>query len=202
MTERLYYNDSYLAEFSARVLERGEDGRRLILDRTAFYPASGGQPHDLGSINGVRVLGVEEDEQERIVHTMAAPVLDEAVDCRVDWERRFDHMQQHSGQHLLSAVIIECCNIPTISFHLGEDAATIDITASTLSADDVARIELRANQVIAENRAITTEYRDASEQSGLRVPSSRQGTLRVIRVENLDVIACGGTHVHRTGEIG
>jgi alanyl-tRNA synthetase len=202
MTERLYYDDSYLARFSARVLERGEDGCHLILDRTAFYPASGGQPHDLGSIDGVPVLSVEMDERERIVHATAAPVPGDNVECRLDWERRFDHMQQHSGQHLLSAVILECCAIPTISFHLGEEFSTIDITTSSLEARDVARVELRANQVIAENRAITAEYRDASDQSDLRVPSSRQGTLRVVSVENLDVIACGGTHVHRTGEIG
>jgi len=202
MTERLYYNDSYLTEFSARVLDHGDDGRRLILDRTAFYPASGGQPYDLGTINGVPVVSVEEDERERIIHTLAEPVLAEEVECRVDWVRRFDHMQQHSGQHLLSAVTIECRGVPTVSFHLGEDTTTIDITTGSLSAEDVERIELRANQVIAENRAITVEYRDPDEQSDLRVPSSREGTLRVVRVEDLDVIACGGTHVHRTGEIG
>jgi alanyl-tRNA synthetase len=202
MTGRLYHDDSYLAGFSARVLERGEDGCHLILDRTAFYPASGGQPYDLGSIDGVAVVSVNEDENQRIVHATAAPVLSNTVECRLDWERRFDHMQQHSGQHLLSAVIVECRGIPTISFHLGEESATIDIAAGSLDARDVARIELRANQVIAENRAITAEYRDASDQAGLRVASSRQGTLRVVSVENLDVIACGGTHVHRTGEIG
>jgi alanyl-tRNA synthetase len=202
MTERLYYDDSYLADFNARVLERGADGCHLILDRTAFYPASGGQPYDLGSIDGVPLLSVEEDDNERIVHATAAPVLADTVECRLDWERRFDHMQQHSGQHLLSAVIVECCAIPTISFHLGEECSTIDIAAGSLEARDVARIELRANQVIAENRAIVAEYRDASDQADLRVPSSRQGTLRVVSVENLDVIACGGTHVHRTGEIG
>jgi alanyl-tRNA synthetase len=202
MTERLYYGDSYLTEFSARVLERRADGCSLILDRTAFYPASGGQPHDLGSIDGVPVVNVEEDEHERIVHTTAAPVLADNVTCRLDWQRRFDHMQQHSGQHLLSAVIVECRGIPTISFHLGEESSTIDIAAGSLDAREVARIELRANQVIAENRAVAVEYRDASHQSDLRVPSSRQGTLRVVSIENLDVIACGGTHVHRTGEIG
>jgi alanyl-tRNA synthetase len=202
MTERLYYDDSYLASFGARVLERGEDRCHLILDRTAFYPASGGQPCDLGSIEGIAVVSVEMDERERIVHATAAPVPGDIVECRLDWERRFDHMQQHSGQHLLSAVILECCAIPTVSFHLGAEFSTIDITTGSLDARDVARIELRANQVIAENRAITAEYRDASDQADLRVPSSRQGALRVVSVENLDVIACGGTHVHRTGEIG
>ncbi len=202
MTERLYYDDSYLADFRARVLERGVNGCHLVLDQTAFYPASGGQPYDLGSIDGVPVVSVNEDENDRIVHVTAAPVLANTVECRLDWERRFDHMQQHSGQHLLSAVIVECCAIPTISFHLGEASATIDIASGALDARDVARIELRANQVIAENRAITVDYRDPSDQADLRVASSRQGMLRVVSVENLDVIACGGTHVHRTGEIG
>jgi len=202
MTERLYHRDSYLVEFSARVVTKEGDGSRLILDRTAFYPASGGQPCDFGTINGVPVLNVEEDDDGRIAHTLAAPVAGETVDCRLDWERRFDHMQQHSGQHLLSAVIIECCGIPTVSFHLGEEFSTIDIAAGSLDARVVGRIESRANQVIAENRAVTVEYRDSSDQAGLRVPSSRQGTLRVVTMENLDVSACGGTHVRRTGEIG
>lgn len=202
MTERLYHRDSYLVEFSARVVTKEGGGSRLILDRTAFYPASGGQPCDFGTINGVPVLNVEEDDDGRIAHTLAAPVAGETVDGRVDWERRFDHMQQHSGQHLLSAVIIECCGIPTVSFHLGEEFSTIDIAAGSLDARVLGRIESRANQVIAENRAVTVEYRDSSDQAGLRVPSSRQGTLRVVTMENLDVSACGGTHVRRTGEIG
>ncbi len=202
MTERLYHGDSYLVEFSARVLAREGDGSSLILDRTAFYPASGGQPCDFGTINGVQVLNVKEDENGRIVHSLAAPVAGDTVNCQVDWVRRFDHMQQHSGQHLLSAVIVECCGIPTVSFHLGEEFSTIDIATGSLDARAVASIELLANQVIAENRAVTVEYRDPSDQVDLRTPSSRQGTLRVVKMENLDVSACGGTHVHRTGEIG
>jgi len=199
MTGRLYYDDSYLTEFNARVVE--EAGTRVVLDRTGFYPASGGQPCDRGTINGVAVLDVTEDG-ERIVHTMAGPVTGDRVQCRIDWERRFDHMQQHSGQHLLSAVIARDLGIPTVSFHLGEESSTIDIAAASLNADQICTIELRANSVIAENRAVTVEYRDASAQDGLRAPSSRQGTLRVIRIEDLDASACGGTHVRRTGEIG
>jgi len=199
MTGRLYYDDSYLTEFNARVVV--EAGTRVVLDRTGFYPASGGQPCDRGTINGVAVLDVTEDG-ERIVHTRAGPVTGDRVQCRIDWERRFDHMQQHSGQHLLSAVIARDLGIPTVSFHLGEESSTIDIAAASLNADQICTIELRANSVIAENRAVTVEYRDASAQDGLRAPSSRQGTLRVIRIEDLDASACGGTHVRRTGEIG
>lgn len=202
-TRRLYHDDATLLEFDAEVVERREhEGRpAVVLDRTAFYPESGGQPWDLGTLGGVPVLEVH-DLDGVILHVLERPLAGTAVRGAVDRARRFDHMQQHSGQHLLSAVILECCAIPTISFHLGEEFSTIDITTSSLEARDVARVELRANQVIAENRAITAEYRDASDQSDLRVPSSRQGTLRVVSVENLDVIACGGTHVHRTGEIG
>ena len=117
-TARLYYHDCYLTQFSARVVERSADGRRLYLDQTAFYPASGGQPHDVGEISGVAVVEVVE-EDERIAHVTASPVAADAVACRIDWPRRFDHMQQHSGQHLLSAVLIELLQAQTVGFHLG-----------------------------------------------------------------------------------
>src|SRR5580698_1404087 len=133
VTERLYYSDSYLHEFHARVTERSGDGRRIYLERTAFYPTSGGQPHDTGTIAGVPLVDVE-DEGERIAHVVAAPVESDEVACRIDWERRFDHMQQHSGQHLLSAVFVERFGIPTVSFHLGQESSTIDLDTATLEA--------------------------------------------------------------------
>ena len=126
MSERLYYDDSYLREFHARVLDRSEDRRILYLDRTAFYPTSGGQPHDVGSIAGAAVVDVI-DEDERVANFTASPVDAAEVDCSVDWARRFDHMQQHSGQHLLSAVFIEQFGIETCSFHLGEEISTLDL---------------------------------------------------------------------------
>ena len=204
MTERLYYTDSYLREFRARVLARSGDGRRIYLDRTAFYPASGGQPYDTGSIAGVPLLEVE-DEGERIAHAMASPLrageADE-VECRIDWARRFDHMQQHSGQHLLSAVFVERFGIATVSFHLGQESSTIDLDTAVLEPARMLEAERGANQAVFENRPLTISFEDADQTRDLRKPSERAGTLRIVSIEGLDRSACGGTHVTRTGEIG
>ena len=201
MTDRLYYTDSYLRKFRALVTGRSADGRRIYLDRTAFYPASGGQPHDTGSIAGVPLLEVE-DEGERIAHVVAAAVDADEVDCRIDWERRFDHMQQHSGQHLLSAVFVERFGIATVSFHLGQESSTIDLETATLDPARVLEAERRANEAVCENRPLAVSFEDAAETRDLRKPSERAGTLRVVSIEGLDRSACGGTHVARTGEIG
>ena len=137
MTERLYYTDSYLREFQARVVERSADGRTVYLDRTLFYPSSGGQPFDVGSIAGVAVVEVV-DEEERIAHRLAAPLAtDGEVAGEIDWTRRFDHMQQHSGQHLLSAVFEELFGLHTVSFHLGAESATIDLEGGPVEARTV-----------------------------------------------------------------
>ena len=201
MTDRLYYTDSYLRKFRALVTGRSADGRRIYLDRTAFYPASGGQPHDTGSIAGVPLVEVE-DEGERIAHVVAAAVDADEVDCRIDWERRFDHMQQHSGQHLLSAVFVERFGIATVSFHLGQESSTIDLETATLDPARVLEAERRANEAVCENRPLAVSFEDAAETRDLRKPSERAGTLRVVSIEGLDRSACGGTHVARTGEIG
>ena len=201
-TERLYYFDSYLSEFQARVVDRSEDGLRLYLDRTAFYPASGGQPHDTGTIAGEPVVEVI-DEGERIAHLTTAPVAaGPAVDCRIDWTRRFDHMQQHSGQHLLSAALLEMLGVPTVSFHLGEESSTIDVEAPALAPEQVAALERRANEIVASNRPITVAFEDAGAARNLRKEVDREGTLRIVTIEGLDRSACGGTHVRATGEIG
>ena len=201
MTERLYYTDSYLREFRAHVTDRSPDGSRLYLDRTAFYPASGGQPHDTGVIGGVRVLAVE-DEGGRIVHLTAAAVSGDAVECAIDWPRRFDHMQQHSGQHLLSAVFVERLGLPTVSFHLGQESSTIDLDTASLDGAKVLEAERAANEAVCEDRPLHVSFVDAAETRDLRVPSMRAGTLRIVSIDGLDRIACGGTHVRRTGEIG
>jgi len=201
MSERLYYNDSYLRDFRARVLDRSEDRRILYLDRTAFYPTSGGQPHDVGLIAGAAVVDVV-DEEERIAHRTASPVDAAEVDCCVDWARRFDHMQQHSGQHLLSAVFIEQFGIETCSFHLGEEISTLDLEVPAIGMEKVIAAERRANQAVWENRPILVTYEDALSAGDLRKPTGRAGTLRVVSIEGLDRIACGGTHVRLTGEIG
>jgi alanyl-tRNA synthetase len=202
MTERLYYSDSYLREFAARVVERSADGLTVYLDRTLFYPASGGQPFDIGSIGGVGVVEVV-DEDPRIAHRLAAPL--EAADevaGEIDWARRFDHMQQHSGQHLLSAVFEELYGLHTVSFHLGAESATIDLEGGPVDARMVVEAERRANQVVSENRALDVRFEDAAAAQGLRKPSERAGLLRIVSIEGLDRSACGGTHVRTTGEIG
>jgi alanyl-tRNA synthetase len=204
VTERLYYTDSYLDEFRARVTGRAEDGRRVYLDRTAFYPTSGGQPHDTGTIARVAVVDVV-DEGERIAHVTATPVETAEgaeVECRIDWERRFDHMQQHSGQHLLSAVFIARCGLPTVSFHLGQESSTIDLEATTLDAATLVEAERRVNQAVFEDRPLGVTFEDAAEVRDLRKSSERAGTLRIVSIDGLDRSACGGTHVRRTGEIG
>ena len=202
MTERLYYTDSYLCEFHARVVERSDDGRTVYLDRTLFYPASGGQPFDAGSIAGVAVVEVV-DEEERIAHRLAAPLPAYGeVSGEIDWTRRFDHMQQHSGQHLLSAVFEELFGLHTVSFHLGAESATIDLEGGPVEARTVVEAERRANQVVAENRAMDVRFEDAGTAQGLRKPSERAGTLRIVSIDGLDRSACGGTHVRTTGEIG
>jgi alanyl-tRNA synthetase len=201
MTERLYYADSYLRSFRAQVVEAAAGGLTVYLDRTAFYPASGGQPADTGSIAGSVVLEVV-DEGARIAHRLSAPLAAGEADCAIDWERRFDHMQQHSGQHLLSAVFEQLFALHTVSFHLGADSATIDLEGGTVEPRAVLEAERRANAVVFENRALAVEFEDAAAASGLRKPSDREGTLRIVSITGLDRSACGGTHVRSTGEIG
>jgi alanyl-tRNA synthetase len=200
MTERLYYHDCYLPEFRARIIAASADHRTVYLDRTAFYPASGGQPFDFGFLNEVAVNGVEEEEDGRIAHQLAAPLDAAEAHGVIDWPRRFDHMQQHTGQHLLSAVIVELYSIPTLSFHMGGDVSTIDIGAPSLDAEQVRRIEERANEVVFQNRPVAISFEE--NPADLRKASAREGTLRVVTIQDLDRSACGGTHVRSTGEIG
>ncbi|MBS1871902.1 MAG: hypothetical protein JSU00_01720 [Acidobacteria bacterium] len=200
MTERLYYTDPYLRRFTARVAGSGDDNK-LYLDRTAFYPTSGGQPHDLGTIGGVAVQSVE-NEDGRVAHVLASAAPSGEVECEVDWTRRFDHMQQHSGQHLLSAVLAGLFGIETVSFHLGSDVSTIDVNAPSIDADRLARAEQRANEIVFENRPITISFARNDADLGLRKASEREGELRIISIEDLDRSACGGTHVRSTAEIG
>jgi len=201
VTERLYYTDAYLASFSAAVSEIADGGRRIYLDRSAFYPASGGQPHDLGTIDGIPVLEVV-DDGERVAHLLAAPLAASTVHGVVDWPRRFDHMQQHTGQHLLSAVFIELLNAETVSVHFGADNSTLDLDVGEVSPGEIADVQDRANAVSAENRPVTVSFEDAASVSGLRKPSDRAGVLRLVTIADLDKSACGGTHVRHTGEIG
>jgi alanyl-tRNA synthetase len=200
-TERLYYTDSYLREFEAQVTGRSDDGTRVSLDRTAFYPTSGGQPFDRGSINDVAVVDVLEDG-ERIVHVLAGPLDAGRIAGKIDWERRFDHMQQHTGQHLLSAVIADLFGYTTVSVHFGDESSTLDLDTRSLTSEQVTEMEGRANAVVTENRPVHITFESAETVAGLRKAPARQGILRIVTIDGLDRSACGGTHVRATGEIG
>ncbi|HEV8147947.1 MAG TPA: DHHA1 domain-containing protein [Bryobacteraceae bacterium] len=201
MTERLYYNDCYLREFRANLVETAEDGRRVYLDRTAFYPTSGGQPFDLGTLGGIKVTEVV-DEEDRIAHLLEKPLAAGEVEGTVDWPRRYDHMQQHTGQHVLSAVLIELFKIPTVSFHMSAGTSTIDIGAPSLDAAKLERISQRCAEIVSEARPVSISFEDSSPELGLRKASQRTGTLRIVSIEGLDKSACGGTHVRSTAELG
>ncbi len=201
MTERLYYQDGYLREFRAHVVEIADDGRRVYLDRTAFYPTSGGQPFDTGTLGEARVIEVI-DEEERVAHVLDAAIAAGEVAGEIDWPRRFDHMQQHSGQHLLSAVLEELFKIPTVSFHLGTEACTIDVTAPLLTTHQIDKAEQRCAEIVSEARPLEITFEDAAADLGLRKESQRTGTLRVVAIAGVDRSACGGTHVRTTAEIG
>ena len=201
MTERLYYHDCYLTEFRASVVDTSSDGSRIYLDRTAFYPTSGGQPFDIGKLGDADVTEVV-DEDDRIAHQVSTPLVKGAeVAGVIDWSRRFDHMQQHTGQHLLSAVLVDLFGAQTVSFHLGADSCTIDV-ARSLEPAQIRQAELRANEIVFENRPVTIGFEDSSKDLGLRKPADREGVIRIISIQDLDRSACGGTHVRATGEIG
>jgi len=201
VTERLYYLDSHLIEFQASVVDRADNGKRIYLDRTAFYPASGGQPSDQGKIEGVPIVDLV-DEGERVAHLLEQPVQGPSVTGQIDWDCRLDHMQQHTGQHVLSAVFADLLGHTTVSVHMGEHSSTVDLDAAQLSAAEAARVEERSNEIIAENRPVQVTFEDAATAIGLRKPTSRSGTIRVVTIEGTDRSACGGTHVSATGEIG
>ncbi len=200
-TARLYYQDSYTSAFEARVIDTSADGKRVYLDKTYFYPTSGGQPHDTGFLAGAAVLDVL-DEEDRIAHVMSAPVSAELVGAQLDWSRRYDHMQQHTGQHLLSAVFLELYETPTLSFHMGNDVSTIELGVKELDEARIDTVESRANEIVGEARHVRISFEDAAEARDLRKESSRTGTLRIIEIEGMDRSACGGTHVHSTAELG
>ncbi len=203
MTHRHYYTDAYRREFTATVLERSADGTRLYLDETAFYPTSGGQPHDLGTLGGVDVVDVV-DEESRIAHVVSRPIdaVEPRLVGRIDWTRRYDHMQQHTGQHLLSAVFEDLFGARTVSVHFGPESSTLDIDVEGLTREQIVAAESRANDVVGEARPVLVTFEDAATAQGLRKASERAGTLRIVSIEGVDRSACGGTHVRSTAEIG
>ncbi len=213
MTERLYYSDSYCPNFSARVLECLDlDGSAaVVLDRTAFYPTGGGQPHDTGTLNRNPVVDViEREEDESVIHVLSSAEIEsvlqpgDQVQGVIDWLRRFDHMQQHTGQHILSQAFVQTVDADTVGFHLGDDYSTIDLNCDMLSDDDVTRAEALANGIIFDDRPVVARFVEPEEVAvlPLRKAPPAKNAIRVVQVEGFDWSACGGTHVARAGEIG
>ncbi len=204
-TRRLYYEDVGLLEFEAEVVARAqhEGSPALVLDATAFYPESGGQPWDVGTLNGVEVLKVVEIDGV-ILHVLRSGIDAGRVHGSVDPAVRADHMEQHTGQHVLSQAFWELLQGETLSFHMGPEVSTLEIGLKAISDAECDRVEDRANAVVREDREVKT-YFVPEERIGevpLRRPPKKQGLLRVVEVDRFDYSACGGTHVRRTGEIG
>ena len=213
-TRRLYYDDAFEKEFTARVVHcevlppdvsAGITGTvwGLLLDRTAFYPTSGGQPNDLGKIGDANVLDVR-DEGDEILHVVDRKPSSPDVNGCIHWPRRFDHMQQHTGQHLLSAMFQERFGLPTVSFHLGAEMCTIDLRGPEPTDEILEGAERAANRVVFEDRPVNVRYGTADQlaQQGVRKEIDREGILRAIEIEGADLQPCGGTHVKSTGQIG
>ncbi len=221
MTDRLYYHDSFLYDFDAEVREVVDSPRPgLILDRSAFYPTSGGQVHDTGTITSFanarfRVTEVADTDDERVVHYVEAVTDDRnqklaalkpgtRVHGQIDPARRRDHMQQHSGQHVLSAAFLRLHNMPTVSFHMADDYCSIDLDTSTLTREQIESAERLANEIILENRGVDIRFvtREEAGKLGLRkLPPTERDELRIIDIRDFDLSACGGTHVAQTGQI-
>ncbi|HWS90911.1 MAG TPA: alanyl-tRNA editing protein, partial [Pyrinomonadaceae bacterium] len=208
-TRRLYYSDSHLVEFEARVLEvsKTEDGRAAVtLDRTAFYPAGGGQPSDTGTLGRARVVECVDEEGGGVLHLCEgeAPAAGALVLGRVDWARRLDHIQQHTGQHILSQAFVELYGAQTRSFRMTEEMCEIDVDLADPSDEKVCGAVRRANEIVWQGRAVRVHFVTPEEAARLplRKDSAREGELRVIEIEGFDFSPCGGTHAASTGEVG
>src|SRR5437660_7657485 len=222
MTDRLYYTDSFLYDFEADVIEvlspsSASQHPAVILDRTAFYPTSGGQvfdtgwmaPRDAASETGrTRVIEVAEREDDEVLHFLRCTTSiakGPRIRGLIDADRRRAHMQQHSGQHVLSAAFVRLFNMPTVSFHMGGDYCSIDLETPSLTQDQIEAAERLANEIILENRPVDTRYvtREEAGKLGLRkLPPAERDELRLIDIRDFDLTACGGTHVSQTGQIG
>ena len=208
-TDRLYYTDSHLIEFEARVLdvtERVSGWAGIVLNRTAFYPTGGGQPSDTGTLNGSRVVECIDDGEKGVLHVVqgAIPPVGAIVNGRIDWPRRLDHLQQHTGQHILSQAFVTLFNAPTVSFRVLDQSCEIDVELTNPTAEIVERAVELANNVIWEDRALTVRNVTAEEAAALplRKDPAREGELRLIEIDGFDLTPCGGTHAYRTGEVG
>lgn len=208
-SKRLYYQNAYTTRFEATVVERvREEGQTaVILDQTYFYPTSGGQPFDIGTINNIPVQNVTIREKDAaILHWMDTNRLwQDNITGQINWARRFDHMQQHTGQHILSQSFVQIAQAETVGFHLSDNSLTIDLHTSQLSPAQIEEAEHLANQIIWQNRPVhirNVTPEQAQKLSLRKLPPVRQGHLRLIEIEKFDLTACGGTHVHQTGAVG
>ncbi|MCD5324240.1 MULTISPECIES: alanyl-tRNA editing protein [Pontibacillus] len=205
MTKKLFYNDAYQTSFDTQVVknDKDEEGRDyVVLEETAFYPTGGGQPFDEGTLNEIRVDNVEEVDGE-VRHYVAEPLDASTVNGVVDWARRFDHMQQHSGQHILSAIMQDEFGMATLSFHLGAEIVSIDLDATDLTEETLEKAEERVNEVIRDNRPIETKWMtvDESNQYPLRKKLAVDEAVRLVVIPDVDYNGCGGTHPRSTGEV-
>lgn len=207
MKELFYYQDVMMKEFEASILKQAiaEDGRKyIVLDNTAFYPTGGGQPHDTGYLNDVEVVDVEKEDGD-IRHYVLSflPEDTKTVHGKLDWERRFDHMQQHAGQHILTASFVELFNYQTVSFHLGQETVTIDLDTSELTEEELQAVEKRANDIILDNRPVETKWITEEELSKypLRKAIQVTGEIRLVTIPEFDYNGCGGTHPITTGGV-
>lgn len=206
MTERIYYHDSYLTKFSAKVVNRQKENGffGLVFDKTAFYPTSGGQPHDQGTVNGIPIVKVVDLNNGQILHLLEKDIKKINIDCTINWPTRFDHMQQHSGQHILSQSFLKVTAATTVGFHLSGDYATIDLDTDNVSNHQIKKVEQLSNRIVYENRSVYMKILGQEEVSSLNVrkKSNRMGPIRIIEIEEFDISPCGGTHVKKTAEIG
>jgi alanyl-tRNA synthetase len=208
MNTRLYYNDSYTTTFKANIIERFQyhGNLAIVLDQSYFYPTSGGQPHDIGTLNDLPVTNVlVRLEDNAVAHIINGEIWSDEVNGQIDWSRRFDHMQQHTGQHILSQAFLRAAETETVSFHLSGDYATIDLKDSGLKPTHIEKAELIANQIIWDNRPVTARLVSKEEADSLplrKIPDIEDDQLRIVEIKEFDLTACGGTHVSHTGEIG
>ncbi|NGQ96241.1 alanyl-tRNA editing protein [Brevibacillus sp. SYP-B805] len=208
MKDRLYYTDPYIQTFEANVIYQGseEDGTPyIVLDRTAFYPTGGGQPCDTGTLNGIEVIQVEEVDST-VRHRLSRPFPPGTTTAAgsIDWQRRFDHMQQHAGQHILSAAFAELFDAQTVGFHLGRERVTIDLAVEEVTEEMAVQAVELANRIVFENRPIIARFVDPVELARLplRKPPAVTENIRIVTIEGFDYNPCGGTHPKQTGEIG
>lgn len=207
MKNLFYYQDSMLSEFRANVVRTGNEENRnyIVLDNTAFYPTGGGQPHDTGWINNIEIMDVEKVNEEIRHYTLAdVTSLNGEVHGKLNWTRRFDHMQQHAGQHILTAAFVELFDFATVSFHLGTELATIDLNTADVTAEQLAAVESRANEIILENRLIETKWVDKEglAKYNLRKEVTVDEDIRLVIIPEYDYNGCGGTHPTSTGQVG